>query len=774
MKRRYNKPLYNKVPCITYDILYPVYINYMLYRPRYNEHIFLFPWHSVRSGFHCAVSTWFFLNQYVYTKMQRSLFFPLVMLQENGIEDFRPLDVSLETDEGPYEGEKHHKEMDQMSVSDSGNNDEGYNLRDMPEYNLETKADFKGNQEAIDWLMKDPNDYNVKSFEDGNALEDTDNFDSHRDSTDMEDQRETNLHQRKKGSTRHQDTSGKVTINLKHVNNPQSVQDYDQSEDNTQFLSNDIDTETRRHRAKTRELTDKYNDFQDSEYSENDNMDQGQKSWNGITNDVDDDTTDRSLDEYDNDNEVSSRTSLQKRIENQDTKLYKELENYANIDNYDYSDYLDNFDFHGNDFKNAGSKYEDMTDREKEFKSDDEDDISWSNDENYDPYPKEDSRGRNSEWNRDDSSHPDDQADTEKLEDTNDDENSDASGSMSDNKENNSVHETDDKSKENTSAESINSDEQVKNIKNSHANGDSKLQRIKGEGTYNNGNNPVIQNTHSLASEVNHEGKSQEEKVVNMGQGTQAVTYNEKDMLTNNKISHQATIISNNSNVNHTQSYNPGKKKITSTFLKPGSLWIPGKSEIKGIQHSNLDEHVVSLSVPKAIEEIKKGTETEKTKSKANDKQWLILQKVKDLLKDIENSPHAQINAALKKPIPSENIKLPHHNSRAQTHRKSNKPTSTGFRRNQPSYLPLPGSSYSPADLTKMERIISFLRGTTSSRSVPTKPSKPTNVSLQSLYYYPIHPTPQNDGTSDVKGKGQKAFQLVYRYQQLAKTVNCI
>ena len=80
------------------------------------------------------------------------------MLQENGIEDFRPLDVSLETDGDQYEGEKYKNRLGQISVSDSSK-DGGYDLRDMPEYNVETKADFRGNQEAIDWLMKDPNDF---------------------------------------------------------------------------------------------------------------------------------------------------------------------------------------------------------------------------------------------------------------------------------------------------------------------------------------------------------------------------------------------------------------------------------------------------------------------------------------------------------------------------------------------------------------------------------------------------------------------------------------
>jgi len=64
------------------------------------------------------------------------------MLQENGIEDFRPLDVSLEADGDQYEGEKYKNGVDQISLSDSSK-DGGYDLRDMPEYNVETKADFK-------------------------------------------------------------------------------------------------------------------------------------------------------------------------------------------------------------------------------------------------------------------------------------------------------------------------------------------------------------------------------------------------------------------------------------------------------------------------------------------------------------------------------------------------------------------------------------------------------------------------------------------------------
>ena len=104
------------------------------------------------------------------------------MLQKNGIEDFRPLDVTLEDEEYPSNNELQYQNgIDHASISDKSDENGGLDLQSMPEYKSETKADFNANQEAIDWIMKDPNDFNVKSYEDSSLLEDSDNFATNKD-----------------------------------------------------------------------------------------------------------------------------------------------------------------------------------------------------------------------------------------------------------------------------------------------------------------------------------------------------------------------------------------------------------------------------------------------------------------------------------------------------------------------------------------------------------------------------------------------------------------
>lgn len=96
------------------------------------------------------------------------------MLQENGIDDPYPLDATIE-----YE---HNKKLpkpiiatetnpkDKSSFNYEDPEDTRYGSNDMPEYDVETKADFKANQEAADWLMHDPNKFNVMPDEDTKTL----------------------------------------------------------------------------------------------------------------------------------------------------------------------------------------------------------------------------------------------------------------------------------------------------------------------------------------------------------------------------------------------------------------------------------------------------------------------------------------------------------------------------------------------------------------------------------------------------------------------------
>ena len=88
--------------------------------------------------------------------------------------------------------------------------------------------------------------------------------------------------------------------------------------------------------------------------------------------------------------------NLNQQIENQDAKLYKELDNFVNIDNYenvDDTDNLGNSDIQNNNSENFGKKYQD----EKELNSDGEESVSMSNDNILDRNHRKGYHGRNSE-----------------------------------------------------------------------------------------------------------------------------------------------------------------------------------------------------------------------------------------------------------------------------------------------------------------------------------------------------------------------------------------
>lgn len=705
------------------------------------------------------------------------------MLQENGIEDFRPLDVSMETEGYPYEGEKYKNGNDQLSVSDS-NKDEEYGLRDMPEYNVETKADFKGNQEAIDWLMKDPNDFNVKSFEDSSELGDTDSFSQSSYSTYKEKQHKTennaisNFHHRSEGRKKYHDSSLEDNIPFGHPRHTHSVQGYDQDD-----TSNHISAESR-HLAKTTTWREKYDDYQDPDYSEND-MGQKQQSWDSFSDGVDDSTSDRSYDEYDGDTKeydeqrprATSIKNLKNRIENQDAKLYKELEDFTNTDNYQNNDDTENLgDLNAYDdgLENLGTKYEDMENNEEEVHSNGEDNNSISNGKISDRHQQRGDRGRNVKWEDGESAHTNDQSDSENSDnDLNNEVNSDGSGTVSDNKmtQNEEMDEADDNDKENSNSKSITSALKIANIKANHANNKEKFKEMKSDSTHNTRNNEVIQNTDSLPSDEKNIDKSQEERITDKSKDTQT-TYNEKENLDyNNKTVHEKTSDLKNKN----EMDIPTHALIMSTSTNVDSLNINDSGQTKVIQAHSDAQKVPPVSFPKNVDEIGKGsvkstgeehlTPNDKPKLRDSNEKQPMLPRVKDIHKDMEQKADTKLYAAREKPTLHEKIKIQLRNGQRRNYRNDKKPTSTGFRRNQQSYNPLSGI-YSLADLKKIENIISYLRGTGSPRSAPTRSSKytPTTDSLKNLYYYPLHPTPQeqSDDILGVKGKCFNIYSIAY------------
>ena len=679
------------------------------------------------------------------------------MLQENGIEDFRPLDVSLETDGNQYEGEKYRNGEDQISVSDSSK-DGGYDLRDMPEYNVETKADFKGNQEAIDWLIKDPNDFNVRSFEDSSVLGDADSFSQNRYSTqkanqyNKENNAYPNFHHRNDGRKRHHGPVKDSAASFVQESNSPPVLDYDQDEDDP---ANHINAQISKHLAKTTKWKDKYDDFQHSDFPEYDKTDQGQKSWDGISDAVEDNTIDdKPYEEYENSEKhdehtprVSSMRNLNQQIENQDAKLYKELDNFVNIDNYenvDDTDDLGNSDVQSNDFENFGRKYQDLDDYEEELNSYGEENYNVLNGNQ-----RKGNRGRNSKRKNDENTHTYNGSDNDYPDtDSNDEMNSESgSGEVSEKESNKVVQSENDEGnnsdEQKSNANGIKTGKKIANIKSHHANG-------KDHGMHNAGDNHVIQNTHILKSQYHSIDKGQEDGIINQGKASQTISHTNEEKFDNSKTLNETSI-------KHIPTDDVGHdEKIYSSSSKIDSAKKPRHKETKLIQNSNSDTRPVIVSIPKVLDEIGKGAakntgeETlnaeHKTRSHDSDKQQLVYQKVEGYRK-VEQRPG-------RKPTLKGKIQL--HNSQTLDYGNDEKPTSTGFRRNQQIIDPLT-DIYSLGDLKKIENIISYLRGTGATRSGPTKSSRytPTSVSLKNLYYYPVHPTPQDQSDDTRSEKGQ-------------------
>ena len=679
------------------------------------------------------------------------------MLQENGIEDFRPLDVSLETDGNQYEGEKYRNGEDQISVSDSSK-DGGYDLRDMPEYNVETKADFKGNQEAIDWLIKDPNDFNVRSFEDSSVLGDADSFSQNRYSTqkanqyNKENNAYPNFHHRNDGRKRHHGPVKDSAASFVQESNSPPVLDYDQDEDDP---ANHINAQISKHLAKTTKWKDKYDDFQHSDFPEYDKTDQGQKSWDGISDAVEDNTIDdKPYEEYENSEKhdeqrprVSSMRNLNRQIENQDAKLYKELDNFVNIDNYenvDDTDDLGNSDVQSNDFENFGRKYQDLDDYEEELNSYGEENYNVLNGNQ-----RKGNRGRNSKRKNDENTHTYNGSDNDYPDtDSNDEMNSESgSGEVSEKESNKVVQSENDEGnnsdEQKSNANGIKTGKKIANIKSHHANG-------KDHGMHNAGDNHVIQNTHILKSQYHSIDKGQEDGIINQGKASQTISHTNEEKFDNSKTLNETSI-------KHIPTDDVGHdEKIYSSSSKIDSVKKPRHKETKLIQNSNSDTRPVIVSIPKVLDEIGKGAakntgeETlnaeHKTRSHDSDKQQLVYQKVEGYRK-VEQRPG-------RKPTLKGKIQL--HNSQTLDYGNDEKPTSTGFRRNQQIIDPLT-DIYSLGDLKKIENIISYLRGTGATRSGPTKSSRytPTSVSLKNLYYYPVHPTPQDQSDDTRSEKGQ-------------------
>lgn len=776
------------------------------------------------------------------------------MLQKNGIEDFRPLDLSVETEEDHSNDQAYEDGIDQTSIIDSSDKNGDYDLRSMPEYNMETKADFKGNQEAIDWMMKDPNDFNVKSYEDSSSLEDTDTFSQSKDSAQMleehNDEIEHNgrpslLHHRNHGRKRHHGTSAVDT----------KVQLLNQASDVKKSLLNQMAAKRHRH-VKTARLNEKYNDDgdDDSENSALDNVGNGIKSWDSTGENPHDDIFDEN--DIGQSPRETSLNNLNGRIKNQDARLFKELESFQNTDNFenvDDTDVLGNFD-EGND-GDFGDKVESTEHREDDSSSNK--DTQLSSERKLDNLQDIDV-GAESESENDSSGYEDNTSgltkDNDDRQDDDDDNGSEHANENYDNdrvKQNKDESESDQNESENRNdTEDFKSKERVTSEdRQGAANGEGQVETddegkeenakviemgseqttsnfktkyVNGEDTVE-GEDIESKNKHQPANvhiqNGNKSNKNQEKKIANETKGTQASNSNEKKEPSNRKLVQETTFDLKSKNKKHifTESVpsTKGKNgkpvkdeasgdgkifkgtttapesdhrkhvpmdnvtnggKITTTISNAAAGNHFFDTENKAVQNSNSDTYRAPVRQPKNNGKITPDKPPLRAGINENDKQRVVHQKPEDNKLKMEAIPQTKSLAALTRPQNTGRIKPQktyNYNS------DQNRPTTTGFRRNQPNYAPST-PTYSMSDLHKLQKIVSYLRGLAAPTSSPTKTSgylTPDSLSLKSLYYYPLHPTPQEDTNAiqGTKGSGSititRSFPRYSRYRALLVSV---
>lgn len=208
---------------------------------------------------------------------------------------------------------------------------------------MDTKADFEGNQEAIDWLMKDPNEYNVKSYVDSDDIGNSNSLNhftdvsyEHNDDEDDDDSEAESEDQQIYESKINHATSAKDT-SVPIVN-------HDTYEDEV----NIVDDRQSRNKGEWNDQLDNV-DNEGHEFSVDENRRKDERSWQNKEDDPQDDIYDDKHSQYDFEKGSRETTlkNLNNRIRNQDAKLVDEVENFQDIDNsghFDDSDILGNLD----------------------------------------------------------------------------------------------------------------------------------------------------------------------------------------------------------------------------------------------------------------------------------------------------------------------------------------------------------------------------------------------------------------------------------------------
>lgn len=799
----------------------------------------------------------------------------LVMLQKNGIEDFRPLDVTLEDEEYPSNNELQYQNgIDHASISDKSDENGGLDLQSMPEYKSETKADFNANQEAIDWIMKDPNDFNVKSYEDSSLLEDPDNF-----ATNKDDKSETGndnnslLHHRNYGSKRH------------HASSHNGVRDYSHDADDKSSPSDEISIKTQRHRhAETTQWNDNDND-QDNDF----NSDELQDDY---VNDGTDNARykDFNRDSDDNNSQETSMTNLKQRVRNQDANLFKELEDFQNVDeggNFDESDnILGNVDEQHNEFGNTVDNSENEDDREDESISHDENTISNTNERNDDENgnereskheqkdenesetygetgdDKENGRVETNENEMANESQTDDASAANKNPNDNGSENQSENKTDNNNASGNQNHDNDSENKSQYESQNDGGSKTQSTIKNKDENTTVSNNNKKNDDDYGNsairgkagekddtkgqretteakdvgtdqkklglktksdkmqGIQDIIQgeiNSHKEEDQRNNDSSLEEsfakleERITN--EIKEFMSRNEPERSGSSKQVKEDKLDTNSESANNISKEGVGEKEGSKLGFPTAEIVGHSKSEKVGHvnrapeqnqqtsvksykEHNYNEQHVVRQEKirtafsnagsdgytdepDRSVQGSKSSANRTSTpryhdhkglvittdeplipaekSATVNDKQQLFHHKEEQMMIKHEQNPETTQTVGFKRPPLVGKVRAQRHKEKIHdNHGNSERPTTTGFRRNQPMYGPSSGT-FSLADALKMQNIVSYLRGTTTYPSPPTESPSfgPNRFSLKSLYYYPMHPTPQGEPEDDSATKSK-------------------
>ena len=724
------------------------------------------------------------------------------MLQKNGIEDFRPLDLTIDTGK-----EEKEVEAGLFSDSDDGDEKEDFNFHDMPEYNHETKADFKGNQEAIDWLMKDPNEYNVESYEDGGSPRDVpDNFDhSHATHNALQDDQDEDDDDIKDESyLSHKNGDGKVrqgeqpreaeTSHVRHRNH-----DYHRNHDDGVNVHGYFSGKAGKSRKKDDFGLGDYEDYGTTGRNTNGNPDQ-----------VDEDMIDNEMTDYNDGSskkyeKSSSQNNVNRLLENQDAKLYKELSNFQNSEDYENFDKDDDdFDRFDPDYENDEGEwdYQDnvlhahkkQTNEQPDRGSysewrDDTDDLREKDKETsyYDAGERDrqetDSRGFEdgnvSDEERDGNrgSGEDEESDPENIEESNDD----GSKPVIDDQENNTHG--NDKSKQGNGSERVGS---AIHNENPTISEDATVVAHNSNAFESENNSALRKNYNATGSleKENLNGPIGDKEIVTPDEiGNQTVTRGQENNHENRNIS-QLVLgekISNDSSVMgknfrngsfHSLSKNIGGKVHTGAHASDSSENKVAVADPKELPNNDLsDQKDVEKSNNAKLEISFKTAQMFKSNEQGKKHHEVVQGKSDDIsIQDTQANEHHEVpdGLSIQKPdqkflesgmrkndrrVPSDLIKTSSQMETGESRKDS--------RRHHRRHDSLP-RIYSLADLNTMERIVSSLRGTASHGTSPTKSSmqkKHGDLILKSLYYYPLHPTPQVD--SDSPGVAGKATPLI-------------